>query len=561
LPLYGAEKLKGLLSDSRVYLTEGEAACEALWRRGLAAVATVTGAGAIPCYDSLRDLRKFKVIRWPDNDDAGRSHMSRIGERLSALGIEHQQVDWPDSPPKGDAVEFFAFGGTIEKLEELISDGATTCVDLGPRLSEIEVERIEWLWDGRIVLGKLNILDGDPGLGKTMLALDIAARVTNGDTMPDGSPGIGPAGVVYFTAEDGQGDTLRPRLEAADGDARLVQGVTTIKYIGEDGKPVERMPTFRDLAIIKQATEAVGAKLVIFDPFMAYMSGGANSFRDQDVRAELAPLAHLAQERGVAVLFIRHLNKSSGGSALYRGGGSIGIIGAARSGLIVAQHPDDESHVVLSRSKGNFAMKPPDLEYSISANSGGVPFITWHGESRYSAMALVSATQSDGDGRSGASEAVDFLLDALAEGPRPSKELEAEARPLGITVKNLRNARQKLGIKPYRGGGIGSDGQWMYPRVAKPPDEPKMPESSKMPTSQLDGHLSAETGGKVASHTDSRYLAHAVALGHLSGHISVPDVAQAACPDSPDGRHEYARLRATPTGPLLCVHCTQPQVA
>src|SRR5262249_36522498 len=154
--------------------------------------------------------------------------MAAIGERLSALGIEHQQVDWPDAPPKGDAVEFFGFGGTVEKLEELTSDGAIPRVDLGPRLSEIEVARIEWLWDSRIVLGKLNILDGDPGLGKTMLALDIAARVTNGDTMPDGSPGIGPAGVVYFTAEDGQGDTLRPRLEAADGDARLVQGVNTI---------------------------------------------------------------------------------------------------------------------------------------------------------------------------------------------------------------------------------------------------------------------------------------------------------------------------------------------
>ena len=189
----------------------------------------------------------------------------------------------------------------------------TTRLTLGhlPLLSEIEIERVDFLWDGRIVLGKLNISDGDPGLGKTMWALDITARVTNGDTMPDGSPGIGPAGVVYFTAEDGPADTLRPRLEAANGDPRLVLPVTTIKLIDATGKEVERLPTFRDTALIKELIERVDAKLVVFDPMVAYLHAETNSYVDQSVRAELAPLALLAQETGAAILLIRHLNKSA----------------------------------------------------------------------------------------------------------------------------------------------------------------------------------------------------------------------------------------------------------
>ena len=122
MPLYGAEKLTELPSGSVVYLVEGPVACEALWKRNVPAVGTMTGASATPCDDSLRDLRKFIVTLWPDNDDAGHSHMKRIAQRFQALGIDHRWFDWPDAPPKADAADYFAYGGAVQDLETHIRD-------------------------------------------------------------------------------------------------------------------------------------------------------------------------------------------------------------------------------------------------------------------------------------------------------------------------------------------------------------------------------------------------------------------------------------------------------
>jgi putative DNA primase/helicase len=120
LPLYGTEKLAGLPPDSRVYLTEGESDCEALCKRGLVAVATVTGASGDPCDDSLLVLRKFDVALWPDNDDAGCAHMERTAQRLMAMGSDCSLVEWTDAPPKGGADDYFAHGGAVEGLDALL---------------------------------------------------------------------------------------------------------------------------------------------------------------------------------------------------------------------------------------------------------------------------------------------------------------------------------------------------------------------------------------------------------------------------------------------------------
>jgi hypothetical protein len=121
LPLYGSEKLKDVPSGSHVYLTEGEWACDALRKRGTAAAGTVTGESGLPCDDSLIVLRKFHTVLWPDNDDGGRTHMEEIGKRLTALRCEHTLLKWPDAPPKGDADDYFALGGTVEGLEAMIA--------------------------------------------------------------------------------------------------------------------------------------------------------------------------------------------------------------------------------------------------------------------------------------------------------------------------------------------------------------------------------------------------------------------------------------------------------
>ncbi len=251
---------------------------------------------------------------------------------------------------------------------QAIQSGDTTASepDAAPRdewtpkityLSDVQPERVRHLWPGRIPLGKLTVVDGDPGLGKTTVLLDIGARLTTDAAMPDGTASDldGPAGVVILTAEDGLADTIRPRLDAAGADVSKVVALECLVNGDE-----ERSLSLTDLNAIEAAVQAVDAKLVIIDPLMAFLSSETNSYRDQDMRRVLAPLARLAERLECAIVVIRHLSKGGGANAVYRGGGSIGIIGAARCGLLVAADPDDETGAAaFSRSRR--ATSPPCL--------------------------------------------------------------------------------------------------------------------------------------------------------------------------------------------------------
>src|SRR5262249_43767522 len=148
-------------------------------------------------------------------------------------------------------------------------------------------------------------------------------------------------------------------------DNRRIVLLTAVKHSDESLS----LPTIADLDAIRESIWAVDAKLVVIDPLMAYLPAETNSYRDQDIRRGLAPLAALAAELNVAILVIRHLNKTSSNNPLYRGGGSIGIIGAARAGLLVVRDPNDEDRYILTITKLNIAKKPPSLAYTIKANA------------------------------------------------------------------------------------------------------------------------------------------------------------------------------------------------
>ena len=244
---------------------------------------------------------------------------------------------------------------------------------VGKLLSEVEPEQVEWLWPGRLPLGKLAVLDGDPGLGKSALTLDLAARVSAGLELPDGSR-CGPAGVVLLSAEDGLEDTIRPRLDAAGADTERIVALSMIGV----GTRAERLVSLtQDLDAIEAAIRRVGAALVVIDPLMAFLTGKTDSHKDQDIRRALAPLAALAERTGAAVLIVRHLNKSAGGNALYRGGGSIGIIGAARAGLVVAPDPEDPERRILAANKHNLSGAAPSLVFRVEAAPNGAARVAW----------------------------------------------------------------------------------------------------------------------------------------------------------------------------------------
>jgi hypothetical protein len=251
-----------------------------------------------------------------------------------------------------------------------------------------------------------------------------------------------PAGVVLLSAEDDAEDTIRPRLELAGAD---LERVVLLQGVKQDG--ALRLPTIADLGAIRQAVNPVDAKLVVIDPLMAYLPEETNSYRDQDVRRSLAPLAALAAELNLGILVIRHLNKTSNGNPIYRGGGSIGIIGAARSGLIVVKDPDDDSRCILSVAKSNLAKLPTSLAYKILSNAAEVPFINWLGPTPHTAASLLHDQADSEEDRSAVREAVEFLEEFLKTGPRKALDVFKDGRAAGIAEKTLRRVKSVAAVK------------------------------------------------------------------------------------------------------------------
>ena len=505
LPLYGINRLT---AGPTVVLVEGEKAAEALLAAGIQAVGTVTGASATPSSARLTELAGRSVYLWPDSDAVGRDHMERIATILEQLGVASLQwIEPPAEVPSGwDAAD-----ADPETVAELISTarvlplipgriGGTETVEIRRpigarivRMSEVIAEQVAWLWPGRIPAGKLTILDGDPGTGKSTISIDLAARVSTGQPMPGDTTSRPPTGVVLLSAEDGLADTIRPRLDAAGADAARVVALAAI--VNADG--IERLPSLPgDLARLEDAIRANDAALVVVDVLMAYLDRAINAHRDQDVRGALAQLAAVAEHTGAAILVLRHLNKSSGGPAIYRGGGSIGIIGAARSALVVGRDPDDETRMVLAVAKANLAPTASSLAYRI-VDRDGVGAIDWGEVTAHTAAELLAArSEATAEERTALDDARVLLAECLANGPVSAKEVRAEARSAGVANRTLDRAKAALHIVARKVGRPGEHGQrweWSLPEGRQEP--PKHANLEAWRTSSPLGVLQHERDG------------------------------------------------------------------
>lgn len=194
----------------------------------------------------------------------------------------------------------------------------------------VRLSDFEEAWADRIPLGAITLLEGDPGNSKSTLSYDLAARVTVGSPMPGSIDPTEPAGVMLLQAEDHLGQVTRPRLAAAGADLDRVRAYDKTDI---SGGPL-LIPN--DIRVIEEAILECEAKLVVIDPFTAFLAVNANS--EQGVRKAIAPMPSMAEKHGVAVLAVRHLNKGGSGNAIYRGIGSIGLIAAARSALLIGPH-------------------------------------------------------------------------------------------------------------------------------------------------------------------------------------------------------------------------------
>jgi len=318
-------------------------------------------------------------------------------------------------------------------------------------LADVPPQDVTWLWPGRIPRGKIALLIGDPGMGKTMPALDIVARVTRGANAPDGSS-MSAGDVVILTAEDGLADTIRPRLDRAGADVERVWALQAVRL--DEGE--RQFCLASDVERLERVVNETEAQLVIVDPLDAYLRG-VDSHRNSEVRGVLAPFAAMLERTGATGLCVHHLNKDSSTlNALYRAGGSLAFVAAARSVIGVAPDPDTEGRRLLLSVKLNIAARPPGLGYRVTDRG-----IEWDSDpvTCDAAAAFGGGTRADSDL---VSAAKDFLSGALADGQYvPQIAIEEAALELGISAKSLQNAKKSMGVKSKREG-FGSGGLWYW---------------------------------------------------------------------------------------------------
>jgi hypothetical protein len=330
------------------------------------------------------------------------------------------------------------------------------------RLADVQPETVEWIWPGRLPAGKLVTLDGDPGLGKSTLAIGIAATITTGGNWPDGTACTVVGDVLLMSAEDGMADTVRPRLDAAGADVTKVHNIDGVR---SDTDGTLRPPTLADVAPIERAVNATGARLLVVDVIMAFLPSGTDSHKDQDIRRVLSRLAGVADRTGCTVLLLRHLNKAKGGDPMYRGGGSIGIVGAARAGMLVAADPDDPELRVLASIKSNLGPPAESLAYRlVGAGDHGAARVQWEGTTEHTARTLLADTGSDdGDERSEIAKIIrDYLTDPNGGcGSAPAGEVLRHTRAAGYADAAVKKARSKAGVQTKRiGFGKGASWHW-----------------------------------------------------------------------------------------------------
>lgn len=380
------------------------------------------------------------------------------------------------------------------------------------RAADVAPEKIEWLWPGRVAVGKLTLIGGTPGLGKSQLTAFVAKVVSLGGQWPC-DEGRAPLGnVILFSAEDGLRDTIIPRLLMIGADMARVHVVTGVQ--DKDGRRGFDLKS--DMAVLEKAARDIGdVRLIIIDPISAYMGAATDGNDNVKTRNVLEPVAEMADRLRIAVMAVTHLNKSGGGgqSVLNRFIGSIAFVAAARAAFAVVEDADDKTRRLFLQVKNNLAKEAPGLAFRIEQAllpgtdilASGVCFDPAPVD--ISANDALAASEATGDvsDRTGKDEAADFLQVVLSGGPVAVKEIERQAREAGLLAdgkpisqsRPIRSARDDLGIMPHREGGVAGAGQWVWSL----PDPPKMtlpPAKMTSPGGDIlgdSGHLSDQGGG------------------------------------------------------------------
>lgn len=304
-------------------------------------------------------------------------------------------------------------------------------------MQDVEVEEVQWLIYPFIPYGKVTIIQGDPGEGKTTVVLQIIARLTKGESILD-EEAKPPINVIYQTAEDGLSDTIKPRLLSADADC------SKVLVIDDKDTPL----TMRDVRL-EQAIVETNAKLVVLDPIQGFLGADVDMHRANEIRPVMKHIAELAEKYKCEIILIGHMNKCSASKSTYRGLGTIDFQAAARSVLIVGRIKDEPEIRVVCQTKSSLAPEAKSIAFRLSEENG----FEWIGEYDVTADELLSGTAKGTKKQI----AIEFLESTLADGQMPQTEIVEIAKQKGISEKTLRNAKEALNVKSKR-----ENNQWYW---------------------------------------------------------------------------------------------------
>ena len=371
-----------------------------------------------------------KVFLCTDNDEAGNTAAMRLAQTvpdgIEAVRFSPMMKDWNEVLCHAEQFPNKRYHAENVVLKESIVEKPVPVI----RMSEVVSTNVEWLWKPYIPFGKVSILQGNPGEGKTYFAMQLAAACTGRKPLP-GMDVIEPFNMIYQTAEDGLGDTIRPRLEEAGAD------LERILVIDDGDKPL----TLTDERLEKAIREN-SARLVIIDPIQAFLGADVDMNRANEVRPVFRKLGDIAQDNRAAILLIGHLNKANGMSSLQRGLGSTDIIAAVRSALFIGKLKDDPTIRVLTHEKSSLAPAGDSIAFTLGDEDG----FSWIGAVEITADQLLSGAKEVTPKATKVEQGVKLLEEMLRDGAKASnRDILARAKSLGISRRTLNDSKARLG--------------------------------------------------------------------------------------------------------------------
>jgi hypothetical protein len=380
--------------------------------------------------------------------------------------MEQARIAYETVRDDPDGLTMIAAGNGHFNLSKIALSGPRAAVRT-VCLADVQTETVSYLWRPWIAFGKVTIVNGDPGIFKSGISLDIVARLTTGRPMPFCEIALHePMNALLLVGEDGLGDTVKPRLIASGADLSRV-----ISY-GYDN-----LPDLVDIDRLEREVILHEIKIIVIDPLNAFIPAGIDINSGPSVRRLLSPLKRLAEAHGIAVLILSHLNKSTTqGNALYRSSGSADIPGAARSVILCAKAPGSDTEFVFASVKNNLAKPPQALSYHVESAEGedSAPFVVWDGISEQTANTLVTPQNANfAEERDKITAAQEFLAEFLADSAKAAQDVIEAAHEAGHTKVTLNRAKPGMVHVRKVGSGAGSFWQWelksateMDPKIA-----------------------------------------------------------------------------------------------